>query len=129
MKTVYIQFEAPKVIIGKEKQGFSNRLFSNLITNILTKVIPKANPDFEDKIDAVKHWFVECESETGIPQREIGFDEQGRSIVKMPFRKNYGYWTDNNLQLEEFREDFEVSEIPKEVFEQQWNLFNDNLSM
>jgi hypothetical protein len=43
--------------------------------------------------------------------------------MKMPYKKNYGYWTDNNMLLDDFRKHFEVSEITKEEFERQWALF------
>jgi hypothetical protein len=47
--------------------------------------------------------------------------------MKMPLKDNYGYWSDNNLLLDNFKEHFKVSEITKEAFEQQWTLF-DNMS-
>lgn len=91
---------------------------------ILTTIIPKANPDFEDKIDEVEYWLVECDNETGIPEREIGLDKEGRVILKMPFKDNYGYWTDNNLLLNDFKEHFMASEVSKEIFEWKWKMFD-----
>lgn len=127
METAYIQFQAPKSATKTEDENSLKRSIKNFATNILTKVFPTANPDFENKIDDVEYWLVECDKVSGIPQREIGLDQQGRVIMKMPFKDNYGYWTDNNLLLDNFKEHFKVSEITKEVFEQQWKLF-DNLS-
>ncbi|MBK7855618.1 MAG: hypothetical protein IPJ79_12590 [Bacteroidetes bacterium] len=46
------------------------------LVGILTTIIPKANPDFEDKIDEVQYWLVECDNETGIPEREIGLERK-----------------------------------------------------
>ncbi|MBD8019098.1 hypothetical protein H9628_11505 [Weeksellaceae bacterium Sa1CVA4] len=94
------------------------------LVGILTSIIPKANPDFEGKIDEVQYWLVECDNETGIPEREIGLDKEGRVILKMPHKDNSGYWTDNNLLLNEFKEHFNVSEISRESFEQSWELFD-----
>jgi hypothetical protein len=36
------------------------------LVGVLTKVITKANPDFDDKIDEVMYWLVECDTETGV---------------------------------------------------------------
>ncbi len=122
MKTTYIQFDAPKSESQATKKGQIKNLLKKALIAILTKIIPKANPDFEDKIDEVQHWLVECDIETGIPEREIGLDKEGRVILKMPYKDNYGYWTDNNLLLNDFKEHFVVSEINKDRFEQNWEL-------
>lgn len=120
MKKTYIQFEILKNKNQSSKDGLVKSTFINIITGILTKIIPKANPDFEEKIDAVETWLVECDTETGIPEREIGLDKESKVIVKMPFKENYGYWTDNNLLLNDFNKNFVVSEINKETFEKNW---------
>ena len=115
----YIQFEAPRSDNHPSKKSWLRKAF----VNILTKILPKANPDFDDIIDEVKWWLVEFETETGIPQREIGLDIEGKIIMKMPYKKNYGYWTDNNLLLDNFKEYFAIEEIDKASFEAVWNLF------
>lgn len=122
METSYIQFEAPKNIKTAEVKGFINRSVKSLTKGLLKMIFPIANPDFENKIDNVKYWLIECEIESGIPLREIGLDEQQQVILKMPFKNNYGYWADNNLLLNGFKEHFNALEITKENFEQQWNL-------
>jgi hypothetical protein len=124
MKAIYIQFEAPKSKNQTAKEGVIERSLKKAFTYILTKIIPKANPDFDDKIVEVQYWLVECDDETGIPEREIGLDKDGRVLLKMPFKNNYGYWTDNNLLLNDLRKHFVVSEISKESFEQRWELFD-----
>jgi hypothetical protein len=120
METVYIQFGAPGGAINTKKANSFRGNIKKLMIGILTKVVPEANPDFDRKIDDVRHWLIECEGVSGIPQREIGVDEHEHVIVKMPFGNNYGYWTDNNLLLNDFRELFSASVITKEAFEQQW---------
>jgi hypothetical protein len=127
METAYIQFQSPKSATKTETESSLKRSIRHFATKILTKVFPVANPDFENKIDDVEYWLVECDKVSGIPQREIGLDQQGQVIMKMPLNDNYGYWTDNNLLLDDFKEHFKTSEITKESFEQQWTLF-DNLS-
>jgi hypothetical protein len=109
MKTRYIQFEEPESEIPKK----------GWLVRILTKILPPANPDFEDKIFEVRHWLLELDSETGIPVREIGLDKEGQVIVKMPFKKNYGYWTDSNIS---FDESAWQSNLSKETFEENWAL-------
>lgn len=120
MNMTYIQFVMPKNETQPPKDGLIKRIFINILGGILTRIIPKANPDFDEKIDNVETWLVECDTETGIPEREIGLDKEHRAIVKMPFKENYGYWIDNNLLLNDFRKHFTVSEISKESFEQNW---------
>jgi hypothetical protein len=124
MTTTYIQFDAPKSDNQTPKYGLIKSAFKKALVGVLTKVIPKANPDFDNKIDEVQYWLVECDNDTGIPEREIGLDKEGRVILKMPFKDNYGYWTDNNLLLNDFKEHFVVSEISRDSFEQNWELFD-----
>jgi hypothetical protein len=89
MKTTYIQFDAPKNDSHSAKDGLIKSSLKKALVGILTKIIPKANPDFDDKIDEVQYWLVECDNETGTPEREIGLDKEGRVILKMPFNDNY----------------------------------------
>ena len=124
MKTTYIQFDAPNYENQTSTDELLKSTFKKLIVGILTTVIPKANPDFEDKIKDVRYWLVELDIKTGIPQREIGLDKTGQIILRMPFNDNYGFWTDNNLLLDDFKKSFQVSEISKTSFEEQWELFD-----
>lgn len=124
MTTTYIQFDAPKNNSQTEKDGLIKSSLKKALIGILSTFIPKANPDFDNKIDEVKYWLVECDNESGIPEREIGLDKEGRVILKMPYKDNYGYWTDNNLLLNDFKEYFVVSEISKDSFEQSWDSFD-----
>ena len=105
------------------KERLVTRVFMNILAGVLTKIIPKGNPDFDKEIDEVETWQIECDSETGIVEREIGLDKENRVKVKMPFKENYGYWIDNNLLLNDFKNHFSVSEISKETFEKNWISF------
>lgn len=122
MKTTYIQFEVPKNENQTSADGILKRSLKKALVGILTPVIPKANPDFDEKIDTIKYWLVELETETGISQREIGLDDEGNIVLKMPYKDNYGYWTDNNLLLEDFKKHFQAKEIDKITFETKWNI-------
>jgi hypothetical protein len=90
-KATYIQFKVPKNENNSKSEGVLKRNIKKAIIGILGTIIPKANPDFENKIELVETWIVELDNETGIPEREIGMDKKGRIIVKMPFKNNYGY--------------------------------------
>lgn len=119
MKT-YIQFDAPSASFGAQAESGMKKILTKLSMSVLTRIIPKANPDFENKIAEVKTWLLECDDKDGIPEREIGLNAKEQVIVKMPFNENYGYWTDNNLTLKEFRQHFQVLEISEGFFEQKW---------
>ncbi len=41
----------------------------------------------------------------------------------MPDERNTGYWTDNNLLLEDFKEHFDVTEINENDFNDKWLKF------
>lgn len=123
MPTTYLQFELPKNIVTSSTGSFLKNWLMKLFERIVTTIIPKANQDFDDKIDKVKLWLVEFDTETGIPQRELGLDMEGKTIVKMPYKDNYGYWTDNHLLLHDFRKRFQVKEIDGKFFEEKWELF------
>ena len=121
METTYILFELPESENQISSHGLLRRSLKKAIKEILTTVIPKANPDYENEIDKVKTWLIELDTETGIPQREIGLNNSGKPILRMPFQDNYGYWTDNNLLLADFKKHFQVREIDKSMFEVKWN--------
>lgn len=120
MKKTYIQFDAPKSDRSTAKDGLIKNSLKKVLTGILITIIPKANPDFDQKIDEVRYWLVEFDVETGIPEREIGLDKEKRVILKMPYKDNYGYWTDNSLLLNDFKKHFVVSEISKNSFDESW---------
>lgn len=129
METVYIQFSLPETETTSISEGYTKHVLKKFVKNALKIFFPVANPDFESKINEVKHWLVECDKTSGIPQREIGLDQQEQVIVKMPFKKNYGYWIDNNLLLDGFKDEFNAFEITKETFEQKWILFDSKSSL
>jgi hypothetical protein len=123
MKTVCIKFELPQRGFQSKDEPSFIRSLKHATTTFLSQVFPVANPDFENRIKDVRYWLVECDKESGIPQREIGIDENEQVILKMPFNDNYGYWTDNNLLLEDFILRFNASRITSNEFEQHWSMF------
>jgi hypothetical protein len=66
---------------------------------------------------------LEFESVDEIPSREIGIDEKGKTLMIMPWKHNYGFWTDNNLKLQDFTVGFDIRNITQEEFESRWKNF------
>ena len=113
----YIKFKEKTYSVKKHPVG----TFEKVFIGIMKFIFPKANPDFDDKIDAVFIWMLEFEDEEDFPNREIGIDSNNNIILKMPFKKNYGYWTDNNLKYNDFVNSFNAEIIDKSEFETKWN--------
>jgi hypothetical protein len=109
----YIKFSIDVKINSRNKNRF--------IQKILEFLFPVANPDFEKQITNVSIWMLEFSEIESIPTREIGLDINGIVIAKMPFKKNYGYWVDNTLCLNDFNKLFKVSVIPQGEFETYWD--------
>lgn len=125
MQFRYVKFEAPKYfdeLIKKEVRHKKVKLiFWKIFIRLLKIIIPQANPDYEEKIDDVKFWLLEFGDEHSYPIREVGLDEKQQSIVKMPYKTNYGYWTDNELKLDDFKKLFSVESINQDYFIEKWN--------
>lgn len=119
MSNTYIKFKSLRTSAQKVPENIGRRL----VKAVFTTVAPIANPDFENKIDDVAFWLIEFENDSYYPNREIGLDSFGKPIMIMPWEKNYGYWTDNNLVIGDFRSHFETIDISKEEFEKYWKLF------
>jgi hypothetical protein len=119
VNNLYIKFTSPSTLSQKTKETF----WQKLIRKTLSLFIPIANPDFESKIDAVSDWLIEFENGNEYPNREIGLNTSGKPIMVMPWKKNYGYWIDNNLLLKDFKSKFDAIDIAEEEFEKYWTLF------
>lgn len=90
-----------------------------VLLKIVTVFIPKANPDFDNLIDLADCWLIEFD-ENGNPTREIGISTTRNILIKMPNERNFGYWTDNNLNIEDFKNNFINRAITQEEFEENW---------
>jgi hypothetical protein len=82
-------------------------------------IIPLANPEYDKLIEFVNVWLIEFD-EDGDAIREIGIDENENVILKMPYKENYGYWTDNELKYSDFEQRFKNENITGEWFENMW---------
>jgi hypothetical protein len=85
--------------------------------------ISKANPDYDPLIDNVAIWLLEIDNDDKRPNREIGIDKNGKPILIMPWRDNYGYWCDNEITYDYFKENFKAVDIDKIDFNTQWDTF------
>ncbi len=99
---------------------FTESKNTKIINKILSFFIPIANPDFDDKIFFISNWFLEFDNENSIPNREIGLNSEGEVILKMPYKENCGYWVDNNLTYNDFKETFKYKIIDEEIFQKKW---------
>ena len=110
----YIKFKDPT---------YPNKIEFNWVQKVIIKIlnifIPKGNPDYEDAIDNVAEWKLEFNLKADEAWREIGYDNSGSILMRLPNDRNYGYWTDNNLKLEDY-ENFKPTEITKEDFIDDW---------
>lgn len=77
-------------------------------------MIPKARPDYKHQLSNIEYWYIEIETKTGIPQREIGFAIHNNAILFGPTAENKGFWTASNII-------FDSNQYPKVDIE----IFND----
>ena len=110
-----------------DTQRSENNIFLKLLEKLTSKIIPKANPDFENNISNVENWLIEFDEED-IPTREIGINDLNEPIMIMPWKSNYGFWTDNELKYFDFKESFKFQEIDKNEFENNWKRFENKNS-
>ncbi|WP_051254367.1 hypothetical protein [Arenibacter latericius] len=82
--------------------------------------IPRANPDYEDKMYLVKSWLIEFLETDGelLPWREIALDKNENPVFAGPDKRNYGFWCDTNMKYT----DFEGEPIDKSEFERKWKI-------
>ncbi len=122
MENVYLKFTDPS---SEQKQTNSRikKALQGLFTKVLSTVIPKANPDFDGLIENVKEWLLEINVATDTVNREIGISESGQILMIMPMHDNYGYWSDNEIGLDYFKEHFKAIEIERKEFDDKWKDF------
>ncbi len=117
----YLKFNFQHSVSEKDKHS-SNESF---LGKILSFILPKANPNYENKIDDVIYWLIEFDDESAdggdIPNREIGLNEDYKPILKMPYKKNYGYWLDTNMTYPDFIEQFNAESIKRGYFDEKWD--------
>ena len=119
---IYLKFNDPTSEQEMSPDSPFKKAALNAIIRILEKVIPKANPDFENLIEKVYYWKIEYNLKEKHAWREIGFDKNEQAILAMPLGNNYGYWTDNQLTLDDYK-NFNPTEVTQEEFDNDWAEF------
>lgn len=113
-----------KVLVGKKpKDTFWEKITNKLLTHLvklLTHLVPKANPTLEENLDYVKEWYIEFDDVEEYTNREVGVAENGMVVFKAPFEENWGYWCDNDMTMDDYR-NLNIHAISKEAFEKLWN--------
>lgn len=117
MKYLKITSQKQKSIYKLE---YKETFFKKVIHKVL-KFFFAANPDFDGKIKEINIWLLEFEDEESTVVREIGLDEDSNVIMKMPYKKNYGYWSDVDMSYLDYIKRFRNESISKEYFEEKWN--------
>lgn len=113
---MYIKFKVQE----KETDSSSeDSLQMRVISKILDWVVPRANPTLEGNIDKVSVWYVEYDTSEDYTNREIGLDVDGNVIFKAPYEDNLGYWVDNDLTFEDYKE-FNPQSVSAEEFGTLW---------
>lgn len=80
-----------------------------------------ANPDFENKIPYVALWVVEYENNKfNQVIRELGFDTNGKIIVKLPDKRNFGFWIDSDYTMKDYCK-LDIQMITEQEFNNLWN--------
>ena len=119
---VYICFSVKSNFKKQEfyaKHNCWNRI-GGLVSNFLCKILPRTNPDYSSGIiDAVEYWYVEYDEEKGLTCREIGLNAEKQLIFKAPYKKNLGFWCDEDLSLDDYSK-FCYKHISKSEFESLW---------
>jgi hypothetical protein len=106
-----------------QTSGYGNKKYSlieNFMAKFLSLIIPKANPDFENKYDLVSLWYIEYDDEQyNCAIREIGLDSNKEIIVKAPYKKNYGFWTDSSATMDDYKK-WNIEYVSPNIFNDLW---------
>lgn len=119
-----------KYIIIKEREinrdiAFNTPFYISFLTKIVDFFV-KRDFDFEAAIKNSKYWALEFKYNDWTykyeVEREIGLNENKIPILKLPNTKNeLGYWMDEDLDYDYFKNHFNSEEISKEDFYNLWN--------
>lgn len=113
----YFKFPIVKKQLKVEEK---NTLVSKIL-NFLFSFLPKSNPQFDNLIEFVDVWYIEYDDINDYVEREVGLNIGKEVIVKMPFKKEYGYWLDTDMKFKDFQNTFNIEIIENTEFEIKWN--------
>ena len=110
------------VLTKKEGSVSKHSLPNKILAWIACKVLPMSNPTFDKKYADVVTWYIEYDDDKNYTSREIGTDASGNVIVKGPYKKNMGFWTDSDFTFEDYIDRFPIHYIDEVTFEKLWNV-------
>lgn len=116
---LYFRFNEKPINSVSPLNSKKKTLWNKLVDRIGKKL--SANPDFDDKLKYVAQWYLEYDDECDVSCREIGLDINKKVIVKMPDERNYGFWLDTNLTLEDFKAKYDIQMIQACEFNNLWD--------
>lgn len=116
---IYFKFYKLPITGDESLQKSKNGLLRRIIRKINNIFL--SNPDFETKLQEVVQWYLEYDEENNESLREIGLDSNNRIIVKMPDKRNYGFWNDTNLTIEDFENRFGIQKVTEKEFNNLWD--------
>ena len=116
----YIKFNYPSS--RENEDGHLKRIIKRTIIFLLGLIFPKANPDFDRVLAKVHDYLIEFD-DNGIPNREIGLDNFGKVLFIAPWKRNRGFWVDEDLILIDFQKSFNLVNISKDQFESYWESY------
>ena len=113
-KMLYFKLEYQYSIVQKAT------FWEKIIDRLLSHFVPMANPTLEENLGYVKEWYLEYDDVEEYTNREVGVAENGLVVFKAPFEENWGYWCDNDMTMDDYR-NLNIHSISKEAFEKLWN--------
>lgn len=116
---IYFKFYKLPITGDESLQKSKNGLLRRIIRKINNIFL--SNPDFESKLQEVVQWYLEYDEKNNETLREIGLDSNNRIIVKMPDKRNYGFWNDTNLTIEDFENRFGIQKVTEKEFNKLWD--------
>ena len=116
-RTTYLKFDTP---VGPSSESHAQQTWW---IQLLRRILPAANPDFEDLFEEVITWYVEYDIVSKYTNREVGLGEDGTTLTIAPYRNNMGLWTDEDLNLDDYKQRLQATPITAAQFEEKWQSY------
>ena len=114
---IYLKFDTPASRFSEPNAHQSCWI------RLLRCTLPVANPDFEDLFEEVSYWYVEYDLTGKYTNREVGLGEDGSPLTIAPYRDNLGFWTDEDLNLDDYKHRLQATAITAAQFEEKWQSY------
>lgn len=111
-------------LVKKQLELNKKKSIVSKVLEFFFSFIPKSNPEFNDLIEFVDVWYIEYDDENDCVEKEIGLNANYETILKMPYKNEYGYWLDTDMKFQDFESTFNIEKIDGLEFEKKWNKYN-----